>query len=278
MLLKIGTPQISATRVGAAEKGCSSGTKSPPDSLVRSDRQWDAEREAMSTGKRSSKPASTASRLGLAFLLLLAACQAATFNIADGDVAGLIAAIQAANTNGQANTINLAPTGTYILTAVAEDGASFYGCCGTTGLPYIRSQLTIHGNGATIQRSTVAGTPQFGILAVGGSGRLMMDEATLRNRRRTTLARRANPQKFRITHPFHPLAGREFELLWCKDYSVERRACYLDKKGRHCEIPLSWTDLAPEDPLTTLSTNRSWFRVSDLLELARLIEVLRHDV
>jgi hypothetical protein len=24
--------------------------------------------------------------------------------------------------------------------------------------------------------------------------------------------------------------------------------CFIDKKGRQCEIPLSWTDLAPEDP------------------------------
>ena len=44
-----------------------------------------------------------------AFLLASATCRAATFNIADGDVGGLIAAIQTANSNGQANVINLAP-------------------------------------------------------------------------------------------------------------------------------------------------------------------------
>jgi len=36
-------------------------------------------------------------------------------------------------------------------------------------------------------------------------------------RRRTTRFRRIEPQKFRITHPFHPLAGREFEALTCKE-------------------------------------------------------------
>jgi Family of unknown function (DUF5372) len=40
-------------------------------------------------------------------------------------------------------------------------------------------------------------------------------------------------------------------------------------------MPLSWTDLAAEDPFVTLSTGKSWFRVPDLLELIRLIEGLR---
>jgi hypothetical protein len=54
--------------------------------------------------------------------------------------------------------------------------------------------------------------------------------------------------------------------------------CFLDKKGRQFEIPLSWTDLAAEDPLTTLSAGKSWFRAADLLELARLIEGFRDEV
>lgn len=54
--------------------------------------------------------------------------------------------------------------------------------------------------------------------------------------------------------------------------------CFLDKKSRQCEIPLSWTDLAPEDALITLAAGKSWFRAADLLELARLVEVLRHEV
>jgi hypothetical protein len=83
------------------------------------------------------------------------------------------------------------------------------------------------------------------------------------------------PQKFRITHPFHPLTGHEFESLSRKEYSGEDRVCFVDKKGRQCEIPLVWTDLAPEDALTTLSAGKSWFRAADLLDLTRLIEGLR---
>ena len=93
--------------------------------------------------------------------------QAATFSIADGDVVGLITAIQAANAGGGSNIINLATNGTYVLTAVAEN-APDYGGPGPAGLPYVRSQITINGNGATIQRSNAPGTPSFVILAVSG--------------------------------------------------------------------------------------------------------------
>ena len=82
-------------------------------------------------------------------------------------------------------------------------------------------------------------------------------------------------KKFRITHPFHPPSGREFEALACKEYSGEQRVCFLDKKGRQCEIPLSWTDLAPEDPVRVLASRKSWFRAADLVELVRLVEGLR---
>src|SRR5688572_24180534 len=83
-------------------------------------------------------------------------------SIADGDVNGLIAAINAANAGPGPDTINLAPGGTYILTAVAEDD----GYSGGAGLPYIRRPLTINGNGATIQRSSATGTPDFRIVYV----------------------------------------------------------------------------------------------------------------
>lgn len=94
-------------------------------------------------------------------------------------------------------------------------------------------------------------------------------------RRRTTRVRRIEPQNSRFTHPFHPLSGREFEALAQKEYSGEHRVCFLDKKGRQCEILLGWTDLAPEDALATLADGKSWFRAADLLELVRLVEALR---
>jgi|GEM_PF-1831257 len=98
----------------------------------------------------------------LALAVVSQEVRAATFNIANGDVPGLIAAINAVNVGPGPDTINLAPGGTYILTAVAEDD----GYSGGAGLPYIRRPLTINGNGATIQRSSAAGTPDFRIVYV----------------------------------------------------------------------------------------------------------------
>ncbi|MBV8830931.1 MAG: hypothetical protein JO108_17050 [Acidobacteriaceae bacterium] len=42
-----------------------------------------------------------------------------------------------------------------------------------------------------------------------------------RKRHRTTRVHPIDPQKFRITHPFHPLLGREFESLGRKEYGGE---------------------------------------------------------
>ncbi|MFN2530746.1 MAG: choice-of-anchor Q domain-containing protein [Pyrinomonadaceae bacterium] len=95
----------------------------------------------------------------------------ASVNIANGDVAGLIAAINSANVSGCSTTVNLAPNGTYTLTAVADNGdPDLYQASGAAGLPYIRTPITINGNGATIQRSAATGTPDFGIFSVSGAG------------------------------------------------------------------------------------------------------------
>ena len=50
----------------------------------------------------------------------------AVFTVANGDAAGLIAAISASNTNNQSDTINLAAGGTYVFGAAADaaDGGS----------------------------------------------------------------------------------------------------------------------------------------------------------
>ena len=100
---------------------------------------------------------------------------AATFNIPNGDVAGLIAAINAANANPGADIINLATSGTYTLTAV--DNTGYYG---PTGLPVIVSPITINGNGATIRRTSAPSTPDFRIFLVSnGPARLTLNGLTV---------------------------------------------------------------------------------------------------
>jgi hypothetical protein len=74
----------------------------------------------------------------LLFLVFPVSAYSAVFNISSGDVTGLIAAINAANANGEENTINLEP-GTYTLTGVNTE---------LSGLPSIQSVMTINGDGA----------------------------------------------------------------------------------------------------------------------------------
>lgn len=95
--------------------------------------------------------------LAAAFLALPPMATADTFNIANGDVAGLIAAIDTANGNGQADTINLATNGTYLLSIGAPNGEG-------SGLPRIYTDLTINGNNSVIQRS--AGAADFRIMKI----------------------------------------------------------------------------------------------------------------
>jgi hypothetical protein len=90
-------------------------------------------------------------------------------------VTELIAAIKTANGNGQPSIITLVPGATYTLAAVDKEAPG-----DETGLPRITSNLTITGNGTTIERSSAAGTPHFRIFAVD-SGALALNGLTIRN-------------------------------------------------------------------------------------------------
>jgi hypothetical protein len=99
----------------------------------------------------------------------------ALFNPAN--VADLIAAINAANTNGENDVINLTPGATYTLTAVDNNVTGN----GPTGLPTILNDgtLTINGNGAIIERDSTA--PSFRIFFCEAGSNLTLNNLTLRN-------------------------------------------------------------------------------------------------
>ncbi len=119
------------------------------------------------------RPARRGTRLVLEHLegrTLLSSYSAAT-------VSALIADITAANTAGGANTINLtAPTTSYVLTA-ANNSTD-----GPTGLPVIATNdnLTVVGNGDTIERSTAGRTVEFRLFDVAGGASLPLQNLTLR--------------------------------------------------------------------------------------------------
>jgi hypothetical protein len=110
--------------------------------------------------------------------VLLSAFTAAT-------AADLVSAINAANKAGGSNTITLtAPTTSpYALTAANNTTH------GATGTPVISGatssipadNLTIVGNGDTIERSTASGTPAFRLFDVASGGSLTLQNMTLQN-------------------------------------------------------------------------------------------------
>ena len=80
-----------------------------------------------------------------------------------------------------------------------------------------------------------------------------------------------------MTHPFHPLYGREFELIESTSMLGVERVHYTGDDGALHSILKAWTSVATEDPFVRLAAGRSAFRVSDLLELAALLESLGGD-
>jgi hypothetical protein len=75
----------------------------------------------------------------------------------------------------------------------------------------------------------------------------------------------------RVTHPFHPLAGQEFEFVkrrrnWRKD-----RVYFFDGDGELVSLPAEWTDVVAADPFVVVAAGRSPFHMSGLLELSELV-------
>jgi hypothetical protein len=96
-------------------------------------------------------------------------------NFTAATVSDVIADINAANAAGGANSITLVAGTTFTLSAAdnATDGGN--------GLPVITSgdNLTITGNGDTIQRSTASGTPAFRLFDVSNGASLALANLTL---------------------------------------------------------------------------------------------------
>jgi hypothetical protein len=101
------------------------------------------------------------------------------------NISDLIADINAANNAGGTNTITLtAPsTSPYVLTAVnnTTDGATGLPVISGGGKKVAADNLTVIGNGDTIERNTDSGTPAFRLFDVAGGGSLTLENLTLQN-------------------------------------------------------------------------------------------------
>ncbi|MCX9080887.1 MAG: DUF5372 family protein, partial [Candidatus Methanoperedens sp.] len=82
-------------------------------------------------------------------------------------------------------------------------------------------------------------------------------------------------QMFRIIHPFHPLYGKEFEIIEIR-YGWEEERVWFYKQDQKLEnLPLAWTNLHPPDPYLDLEECHSPFRVEDLLQLSDIIKEMK---
>ena len=77
-----------------------------------------------------------------------------------------------------------------------------------------------------------------------------------------------------MTHPFHPLHGREFELIETTSVLGVGLVHYTADDGTLRTIRQAFTSAAAVDPFVRVAAGRSAFRVSDLLALSALLDSL----
>src|SRR6516162_9522329 len=140
-------------------------------------------------GRRNARPrhlsCSRAGRRRSPLILEPLEDRTALSNFNAGTVSDLITDINAANAAGGSNTITLtAPTTSpYVLTAVdnTTDGPTGLLVISGGGMKVAADNLTIVGNGDTIERSTASGTPDFRLFDVALGAALTLNNLTLQN-------------------------------------------------------------------------------------------------
>jgi hypothetical protein len=78
----------------------------------------------------------------------------------------------------------------------------------------------------------------------------------------------------RVTHPFHPLFGRQLPCVG-KRYNRYGERLLLQGDGAIVwSVPPQWTDLVSPDPEIVIGHGRALLRAVDLMELASLVKRL----
>jgi hypothetical protein len=80
--------------------------------------------------------------------------------------------------------------------------------------------------------------------------------------------------RVRVTHPFHPWAGRELEFVKRRHNWRADRVYVRDDADGLVSLPAEWTDAVPEDPFVVVASGRAPFHLEGLLALAELVASL----
>jgi hypothetical protein len=78
-----------------------------------------------------------------------------------------------------------------------------------------------------------------------------------------------------VTHPFHPLAGRDFEFVEHRLNWGEDRVWLRDEAGDLFSVPAGWTDAVAPDPFIVMAAGRCPFTADGLLAVAGMVARLR---
>jgi len=79
----------------------------------------------------------------------------------------------------------------------------------------------------------------------------------------------------RVTHPFHPLYGHDFEFVAHRQNWGEDRVHLHDENGQLFSLPAAWTDVVAADPFVVIAAARCPFTADGLLAVADLIDRFR---
>ena len=78
-----------------------------------------------------------------------------------------------------------------------------------------------------------------------------------------------------MTHPFHPLSGRDFEFVVYRQTWGEDRVHLRDESGQLFSVPAGWTDVVAPDPFVVIAAGRCPFTTDGLLAVADLVDRIR---
>jgi len=80
--------------------------------------------------------------------------------------------------------------------------------------------------------------------------------------------------RVRVTHPFHPWAGRELEFVKRRNNWRADRVYVREETAGLVSLPAEWTDAVPEDPFVVVAGGRVPFDLEGLLALAEVVASL----
>jgi len=80
-----------------------------------------------------------------------------------------------------------------------------------------------------------------------------------------------------ITHPFHPLRGKRYEILFCRTLNNQDIFSLKDPNLEISAILREWTDRADPDPYQFLSSSPPVLSFIHLLQLSDLLEAFQQN-